>query len=293
MSRDEVRAYYDHFGEREWARLTRPADGAVEFAITRRAIAAHLPPAARVLDIGGGPGRYSLWLAECGHRVVLADLSPELLNLARAQVAVSGAGARVEEITQADACDLSHWPDSTFDAALSLGPFYHLPDPAYRDRAAAELARVLRPDGVAFVALMPRYSFLRRVLAIAQERHLLARPGFIERVLTEGAFSNDRPGAFTGGYGARPEEIAPFFARHGFAMLKLLASESIVPDLQSTLADLATNDPSAYQAALDAIIRVADDPSILGMSNHLLYVGRKSHQMEVRAPSPCPMPATK
>jgi ubiquinone/menaquinone biosynthesis C-methylase UbiE len=77
VSRDRVRGYYAQFGEREWDRLADPADGAIEFAINSRAIARHLPAGARVLDIGGGPGRYAIWLAERGHHVVLADLSDD------------------------------------------------------------------------------------------------------------------------------------------------------------------------------------------------------------------------
>jgi hypothetical protein len=57
MSREGVRAYYEQFGEREWERLTRPADGVAELAITQATIARYLPPAATILDVGGGPGR--------------------------------------------------------------------------------------------------------------------------------------------------------------------------------------------------------------------------------------------
>jgi SAM-dependent methyltransferase len=277
MSRDDVRAYYDQFGAREWARLERPDDGALEFAINTRAIAAHLPSGARVLDIGGGPGRYALWLAGRGQRVVLADLSPELLAIARARVAASGAGALIEEIAEADACDLSRWATGSFDAALALGPFYHLPDRADRERAAAELARVVRPGGIVCVALMPRLGFLRRTIANPAERRHLTTPGFVARLLDEGAFFNDEPGRFTGGYGVRPEEVGPFFARFGFEQLALLASQSAATDLQRELAELAADDPDGYAAALDALYRVADEPSILGMASHLLYVGQLRH----------------
>jgi SAM-dependent methyltransferase len=276
MSRDSVRAYYEQYGEREWERLTRPTDGIVEQAINQHTIAQHLAPAASVLDIGGGPGRYTIWLAERGHRVTLADLSPGLLEIARREVTVAGVASQVDAIVEADACDLSRWDDGTFDAVLALGPFYHLPEPADRERAAAELVRVLRPGGVAFIALMPRLSFLRRVISLAAEQHLLAQPGFVDRVLESGVFFNDRPGAFTGGYGVRPEEVDPFFARHGLTQLTLLASESVVPDLQDSLAALAASDPETYQVVLGALIRTAADPSILGMANHLLYVGRKA-----------------
>lgn len=35
---------------------------------------------------------------------------------------------QIGEIVEADARDLSRWGDASFDAVLSLGPFYHLPD---------------------------------------------------------------------------------------------------------------------------------------------------------------------
>jgi SAM-dependent methyltransferase len=275
MTADAVVAYYASFGEREWARLENPDDGALEFAITCHTLAAYLPPKARILDIGGGPGRYAIWLAQQGCRVVLADLSPELLFLARARIAQAGADVMVEEIVEADARDLSRWADGTFDAVLSLGPFYHLPDAGDRHRAATELARVLRSGGVAFVALMPRYAFLRRTLALPDERHHLAQPAFVDRVLEEGVFINDIPGRFTHGYGVRPEEVAPYFAGYGFTMLALLATEGIVVDIQRALFELAETDRAAYEAAFQLVLSTAHDPNILGMAAHLLYVGRR------------------
>lgn len=278
MSREDVRAYYDQYGEREWERLTRPADGTIEQAINQRVIAQYLPTGARILDVGGGPGRYTIWLAERGHRVTLADLSPGLLEIAHREIVAAGVERQVEAIVEADACDLSRWQDGTFDAVLAFGPFYHLPDPTDRERAAAELTRVLRTGGVAFIALMPRLAFLRRTIASTTGLSLLTQPGFVARVLEDGVFLNDRPGGFTGGYGVRPEEVEPFFARHGLTQITLLSSESIVPDLQGQIAALAPSDPAAHRALFDALLQVAAEPSILGMSNHLLYVGRKADE---------------
>ncbi|MCE2494674.1 MAG: class I SAM-dependent methyltransferase [Alphaproteobacteria bacterium] len=276
MNRDAVRAYYASFGEREWGRLENPDGGAVEFAVTCHALATHLPLNARVLDIGGGPGRYTIWLAERGHLVSLADICPELLSIARNKISQAGADAMVEEVVEADARDLSHWADNSFDAVLSLGPFYHLPDPIDRMRAVSELRRVLRDGGPAFVALIPRYAFLRRTLAMPDERRHLAQPDFIKRLLEDGVFINDIPGRFTEGYGALPDEVSPFFEQHGFTTLALLAAEGIAANSQAALSELATSDPSTYQAARDLIMRTSSDPSILGMATHLLYVGRRS-----------------
>jgi ubiquinone/menaquinone biosynthesis C-methylase UbiE len=275
MENDPVRDYYDGFGEREWLRLENPSDGAIEYAVTRYMLAKYVPNNARVLDIGGGPGRYAIWLAQRGCHVVLADLSPELLSIARKKIAQAGIDTLVEEIVEANACDLSHWVDNSFDAVLSLGPFYHLPNPEDRIRAITELKRVLRPGGIAFVAFMPRYTFIRRILAIPDERHHLVDPEFVERVLEEGIFINDIPGRFTNGYGVRPEEVVPFFKKYGFKKLEILSTESIIPDVQRQLFDLTVIDQSTYDTILNIILRTVSEPSILGMAAHLLYIGEK------------------
>lgn len=276
MASDAVRAYYASFGEREWARLENPDDGAVEFAITRHILDTFLPSKARILDIGGGPGRYAIWLAQRSHRVVLADLSPELLEIARNKISQAEVGDKVEEVTEADARDLSRWGSDSFDAVLCLGPFYHLPNPSDRESAAVELNRVLRSEGLAFVALMPRYAFLRRTLAIPDERRHLARPDFVAHLLEDGVFANDMPGRFTNGYGVYPNEVAPFFEQYGFTTLTLLATEGIIVNNQRCLIELAESDPITYQAAFEVIVNTASDPSILGMATHLLYVGKKT-----------------
>jgi SAM-dependent methyltransferase len=275
MTHEPVKAYYASFGEREWERLRNPDDGFMEYAITRKMLSKYLKPKSRILDIGGGPGRYAMWLAHHHHHVVLADLSPELLAVARVKLSEAGETANVEEIVQADACDLSRWPDNSFDAVLSMGPLYHLFDANDRIKALSELLRVLRSDGVAFVALMPRYAFLRRTLAMPDERRHLLQPEFVANILEKGEFINDIPGRFTNGYGVRPAEVSPFFEKHGFKTLTLMAAEGIAGNLQRILSELEQNDPATYQTALDMILITANDPAILGMANHLLYIGKK------------------
>ncbi|HKC76673.1 MAG TPA: hypothetical protein VKF37_21090 [Chloroflexota bacterium] len=56
----------------------------------------------------------------------------------------------------------------------------------------------------------------------------------------------------------------------------MLACEGIAAGLEDALAELAGSNPAAYRATLDVVVRTADDPSILGLSSHLLYVGRKA-----------------
>ena len=69
--REAVRAYYNKNAESEWERIgNRP-----EFLVTCRFLDKLILPGERVLDIGGGPGRYSIHLAGRGCAVTLLDLA--------------------------------------------------------------------------------------------------------------------------------------------------------------------------------------------------------------------------
>ena len=273
---EDVRAYYAGFAEREWTRLERAADGEIEFVVTCAALERYLPPSGRVLDVGGGPGRYTLWLAERGYRVTLADLSPALLAIAQQRIGSASpeVGERVEAIVEADARDLSAWTAGAFDAVLCLGPFYHLPAPSDQAQVAAELRRVLAPGGVVFAALMPRLAFVRRSLSLPDERRHLLEPDFLERVLDEGVFLNDVPGRFTQGAGVEPSAVGPFFAGCGFESLALLSAESLTVGLESELPALL-GDPALAPLVRQLAVEHAVDPSLLGLARHLLYVGRR------------------
>jgi 2-polyprenyl-3-methyl-5-hydroxy-6-metoxy-1,4-benzoquinol methylase len=68
----QMRAYYEQGKER--GRLAG-SKGALEFERTIEILRRRMPPApAAVADIGGGPGRYALWLAELGYTVQHRDL---------------------------------------------------------------------------------------------------------------------------------------------------------------------------------------------------------------------------
>lgn len=103
----------------------------------------------------------------------------------------------------------------------------------------------------------------------------MLEPGFVERVLAEGIFLNDVPGRFTQGYGVRPEDVGPFFAGYGFEVLTLLSSESLTVGLEGVLPALLA-DAQLAEIVFDLTTRCATDPSLLGLANHLLYVGRRA-----------------
>jgi SAM-dependent methyltransferase len=100
-----------------------------------------IDPGVQLLDVGtGSGGNVAIPAALRGARVVGADITPELLDLARGHAAE--AGVEVEWV-EADAQELP-FEDASFDRVTSTFGAMFAPDHA---RAAAELVRVCRPGG--------------------------------------------------------------------------------------------------------------------------------------------------
>ncbi len=106
-----------------------------------------LPPRARILELGCGPGL--LWTENLeripeGWTVTLTDASAGMVREAEGRL---GADRRLRFLV-ADAQELP-FRDETFDAVLANHMLYHVPDVA---RALSEAARVLRPGGCLYAA---------------------------------------------------------------------------------------------------------------------------------------------
>ncbi|HEX5565061.1 MAG TPA: hypothetical protein VFX34_08875, partial [Sporosarcina sp.] len=56
-----VRKFYDETVNYEWERLNSHK---VEFELTKRYLNRYIKPNDKILDLGGGPGKYSLYLTE-------------------------------------------------------------------------------------------------------------------------------------------------------------------------------------------------------------------------------------
>ena len=86
-----------------------------------------LPPApARVADLGCGTGSLAVLLAEQGYAVSGIDLSPRMVDRARAKAATAGASCTFD-VGDASSPRLA---ESSFDVVLSRHVVWALPDPA-------------------------------------------------------------------------------------------------------------------------------------------------------------------
>ena len=95
----------------------------------------------RILDVGTGTGFFAVLLAQAGHEVEGVDLTPAMLEEARAIAAQHGLSITFREM---DAQALTYAEES-FDVVLSRNLTWTLPEP---ERAYREWFRVLKPGGV-------------------------------------------------------------------------------------------------------------------------------------------------
>src|SRR5262245_25686691 len=232
----EIRRYYEEAPELD--RL-QAGPSRLEFERTKRLLGARLPkPPATVLDVGGGPGTYALWLAELGYEVHLVDPVSHLVL--QAQQRSAGAARPIASCTVGDARELK-WDDSSVDAVLELGPLYHLIHEKDRLQALRESHRVLKPGLKVFVAGISLFASALDGLS----RDLLADAMFqniFRRDLEDGIHRNEtgRLEYFTTSKFHRPEELKAEVLQAGFAEVEVLGIEGpgwILPDFEKRWQD--------------------------------------------------------
>lgn len=103
-------------------------------------------PAARVLDLGCGNGRNSLFLASLGMQVIALDFCPKAVALTRRRVEEAGLSASVKAVNQ-DLLDGIPGGDETYDLVMDAYSLCHLTRDEDQQRVMHEVARVLKPGG--------------------------------------------------------------------------------------------------------------------------------------------------
>ena len=117
-----------------------PAEPPSEFA---RRVGALLARASDVLELGCGAGSDAAFFASLGHRVLATDFSHAIIEAAGQRFAdTEGLTFAVQDNTEPLPA-----PDSTFDLVYGRLALHYFNDATTR-RTFAEIARVLRPDGL-------------------------------------------------------------------------------------------------------------------------------------------------
>ncbi len=264
---EEIRRHYvDEIDED--ARI-RTGLSELELLRTQQILRRHLGERAmRIVDVGGATGVHAEWLLADGHEVVLVEPVGEQVEVAKRRL---DASPRFRAVV-GNALQLP-LEDDAVDAALLMGPLYHLTKRSDRGQALSEAMRVTRPGGLVAGAAISRFASLLDGL----QREFLFDPEFAEivrRDLETGHHQNPsrRPGWFTTAFLYRPDELADEACDAGLSEVSVLGVEG-PPGLFTNLADRWANGADR-KLMLDMANAVESEPALLGASPHLLVLGR-------------------
>jgi 2-polyprenyl-3-methyl-5-hydroxy-6-metoxy-1,4-benzoquinol methylase len=259
-----VSNYYNSDVMIEWNRLK---DHPIEFEINKRYIKKYLKSSDNVLDIGGGPGRYSFYMAQMGCNVTLLDLAQEHINFANEQ-------AKEMNINLSTVCGDARYVDKIikdkFDVILLMGPLYHLTNEQDRIKTVEATLNLLKPNGILFTHFISSYA--------AVWDFLVSKP---ENILNENmakyydVFANNKSfsgSSFTESHFSRPQEVEPFMAQFPLEKLHILSSQSFLALKEK---ELMEQPQEVFNAWVDLAEKVCEREEFLSLAHHFLYIGKK------------------
>jgi len=258
-----VRDYYDTSVEAEWKRIA----GRPEFLLTCRMLDRYIKKGDKVLDIGGGPGRYTFYLAKKGSQVTLVDLSPK--NVDYVEKNAEKENLPIKTIC-ADAREVDAHIQKQFDHVLLMGPLYHLLEESDRITAVEAALRLLKPGGLLFAVFISMNGGLVFMLRDAPEQ--IANPNeerFFVPLVEGNSFSGR---AFTQAFLINQNQVLPFMERFPLEKLHLFGQEGVLAPNEQIFMQQT---PEIKEALLDISEKLYEKDEYLSWAEHLVYVGRK------------------
>ena len=264
-----VKKFYDDNTEQEWTRLDRRP---IEFEIAKRYLSRFIKPGDKVLDMGGGPGRYTLWLAEMGCTVTLADLSGENVRFAKRKAKELGLSIRTYQL---DARQTDALKGEKFDHILLFGPLYHLLEESDREKAVKESLSLLKPGGTLACTFISSYTIM--LYYLKNEPHkILEKSDFmkhsVDQFITDESF---RGLSFTQVYYAKRDEALKFMDRFNLEKLHFLGMEGILAPFEQMTNEQSDEVVSAW---VDIAEQVCERENLMSWAEHFLYIGKKKDE---------------
>ena len=262
----DIKQMYDSALQKEHKRLV---EHQLEWDLTWRYLEEYLPQTGNILEIGAGTGRYTVELAKRGYIVTAVDLSDALIEFAKQRVASENLEAQVDFIV-ADARDLSSVACWDYSSALLMGPLYHLVIEEDRRTAIQQVHERLRRDGILFTSFISRLGILGEL--IRDHPQWIMKQVEVRTVMERGRDPDHHPKGGFRGYFTTVQEIAPLHEEIGFETLVVAGVE---PAISADDPSYNRLEGSSRRAWLDLLYEISREPTIVGASRHLLYVGRK------------------
>ncbi len=249
--KNKLTAFYNKFNEDK--RLdTR--HGQVEFLTSMHYIRQYLMPGDKIVDIGAGPGKYSLALKDLGYDVTAVELTRPNIGKLRAK-------DKQIKIVEANAVDLSMFEDDAFDVAVLFGPMYHIYDKKQRIKALSEAKRICKRT--LFV------TYIMNEYAVIEYAFKDNNYSSVKDKLDDDFRIKDPDALFVH---SRIEEIDELNEICGLKLLKRFASDGPTDYMRSAVNAM---DEETFNAYLAFHFKTCERRELLGASSHIVDILRK------------------
>ena len=240
--------FYNKFNENK--RLDR-RHGQVEFLTSIKYINEYLQENDRIVDIGAGPGRYSIYLKQQGYDVTAVEY-------VRPNIGMLKAKDPDIKVIEASATDLSMFDDKQFDIAIMFGPMYHLYSKEEKLQALLEAKRITKK--YLFVTyIMNEYSVIEYAFKDSNYKE-------IKDKLDED-FKIDDPDALF--FQVRIEDIDELNKLADLQLIKRFASDGPSDYMRQTLNAM---DDETFDAYLKFHFKTCERKELLGASSHVVDI---------------------
>jgi len=215
---------------------------------------------AHVLDAAGGTGKWTIPIAKCGPKVVLVDISDEMLEVARKKIIEQGLQGRIT-VRKGDVRKLD-FPDDTFDMVFCDHALCFIQE---QKEVIKELVRVLKTNHPLIISGQNRY-----VLSLS----LMQDTDFAFKVLSNEAQFQMR--GLLKVYTLSPDEFRFLLEDSGVRIEKIIGKVVTMP-LTIPVQQIYTKD---YKSEfLEKILKIefalCDKPDALALAGHLQAIGYK------------------
>lgn len=180
-TRSAVRHVFDELANGTWEELSsRPVDCVSYTLVTRRRaveelLTPHVWSGTRAVDVGCGTGELVPFYVRAGARYVGIDFSSEMIKRARAKFAPDVSKGRADFI-EGDS-EVLPVGDEEADVVSSVAVIEYLPRPG---RSLDEIARVLRPGGVAVISVPNKSGLNFKARRVAEPAVRLLLPLYLK-----------------------------------------------------------------------------------------------------------------
>ena len=266
---EQIKQYYDEDSLREWDRLERHP---FELLLTTYMMEKYIKPGDSVLDIGGGPGRYSIHFAKMGCKVTLVDLSDGNIALAREKAKEHG----VEFESYACNClELDKLDLGMYDHVFLMGPLYHIAEKSDREKAVRLALERLKPGGEIFCSFILDFAGLINDMKYGPGLIIddMSDP-FLRRLVDESMLegkdlSDTRFGPFSF---VNQKHIEPFMEQFGLEKLEFFGQEGILSPCENLIKEYPEDERNMWIEIAKSFL---GKPEYLSWSEHAMYIGKK------------------